>query len=159
MVYGSLEHGVGDTSLRTLAAGVGTSHRMLLYHFRLSRGLLAAVVESVELTERSSSRLLAQVELTGRLVLGARRRRGRHLRPAVLQRRPGDAGPTWAPGSPRLGPRRSPTWTRLGRPPEEAARVNLAVVRGLPLALALTGCGGRRDAPPWPPVWLDEPLT
>ena len=36
------EHGVGETSLRTLAEGIGTSHRMLIYHFGSREGLLAA---------------------------------------------------------------------------------------------------------------------
>ncbi|MBK6300027.1 MAG: TetR family transcriptional regulator [Actinomycetales bacterium] len=31
-------HGIGDTSLRTLARELGTSHRMLIYHFRVPRG-------------------------------------------------------------------------------------------------------------------------
>jgi AcrR family transcriptional regulator len=42
------EHGVGDTSLRALAEAIGTSHRMLLYHFGSREGLLAAVVDLVE---------------------------------------------------------------------------------------------------------------
>jgi AcrR family transcriptional regulator len=42
------EHGVGDTSLRALAEAIGTSHRMLIYHFGSRDGLLAAVVGSVE---------------------------------------------------------------------------------------------------------------
>jgi AcrR family transcriptional regulator len=42
------EHGVGDTSLRSLAEEIGTSHRMLLYHFGSREGLLAAVVDAVE---------------------------------------------------------------------------------------------------------------
>ena len=41
-------HGVGDTSLRGLAEAIGTSHRMLLYHFGSREGLLAAVVDAVE---------------------------------------------------------------------------------------------------------------
>ncbi|MBW9204967.1 TetR/AcrR family transcriptional regulator [Mumia sp. zg.B53] len=36
--------GVGGTSLRTLAAEMGTSHRMLIYHFGSREDLLAAVV-------------------------------------------------------------------------------------------------------------------
>lgn len=48
------EHGVGDTSLRTLAAGIGTSHRMLIYHFGSREGLLGAVVEAVERTEQDA---------------------------------------------------------------------------------------------------------
>ena len=40
--------GVGDTSLRALADAIGTSHRMLIYHFGSRDGLLAAVVDTVE---------------------------------------------------------------------------------------------------------------
>lgn len=42
------ENGVGDTSLRALAEAIGTSHRMLIYHFGSRDGLLAAVVDTVE---------------------------------------------------------------------------------------------------------------
>lgn len=42
------QHGVGDTSLRGLAEAIGTSHRMLIYHFGSREGLLAAVVDAVE---------------------------------------------------------------------------------------------------------------
>lgn len=48
------EHGVGETSLRTLAAGIGTSHRMLNYHFGSRAGLLGAVVEAVERSEHAA---------------------------------------------------------------------------------------------------------
>lgn len=48
------QHGIGETSLRTLAAGIGTSHRMLHYHFGSRAGLLAAVVEAVERTEQDA---------------------------------------------------------------------------------------------------------
>ena len=48
------EHGVGDTSLRTLATGIGTSHRMLNYHFGSREGLLGAVVEAVEQAEHAA---------------------------------------------------------------------------------------------------------
>lgn len=41
-------YGVGDTSLRALAEAIGTSHRMLIYHFGSREGLLAAVVDTVE---------------------------------------------------------------------------------------------------------------
>ena len=47
-------HGVGDTSLRTLATGIGTSHRMLIYHFGSREGLLGAVVEAVEQGEHAA---------------------------------------------------------------------------------------------------------
>lgn len=38
-------NGIGDTSLRGLAGAVGTSHRMLIYHFGSRDGLVAAVLE------------------------------------------------------------------------------------------------------------------
>ena len=41
-------HGIADTSLRALAEAIGTSHRMLIYHFGSREGLLAAVVDRVE---------------------------------------------------------------------------------------------------------------
>lgn len=37
------EHGIGDTSMRTLAAELGTSGRMLHYHFGSREGLLVAI--------------------------------------------------------------------------------------------------------------------
>lgn len=40
-------HGVRDTSLRTLAAAIGTSQRMLHYHFGSREDLLAAVIAAV----------------------------------------------------------------------------------------------------------------
>jgi AcrR family transcriptional regulator len=57
------EHGVGDTSLRALAEAIGTSHRMLIYHFGSRDGLLAAVVDVVEQGARDS--LAQTVEETG----------------------------------------------------------------------------------------------
>lgn len=41
------EHGIRDTSLRTLAAAIGTSQRMLHYHFGSREDLLAAVIDAV----------------------------------------------------------------------------------------------------------------
>jgi AcrR family transcriptional regulator len=52
MVFAA-EHGIADKSLREIAAGVGTSHRMLLYHFGSREGLLAAIVSSVEEQQRA----------------------------------------------------------------------------------------------------------
>src|SRR6478609_10415467 len=46
-------HGLGDRSLRDLAAAVGTSHRMLLYHFGSRDGMVTAVVEMVEADQRA----------------------------------------------------------------------------------------------------------
>jgi AcrR family transcriptional regulator len=45
--------GVADKSLREIAAGVGTSHRMLLYHFGSREGVLVAIVAEVERQQRA----------------------------------------------------------------------------------------------------------
>lgn len=51
--------GIADKSLREIAAGVGTSHRMLLYHFGSREGLLAAIVAAVEQQQRAVLATLA----------------------------------------------------------------------------------------------------
>ncbi len=50
--------GIGDRSLREVAAAVGTSHRMLLHHFGSREDLLVAIVEDVE---RRQMRLLSEL--------------------------------------------------------------------------------------------------
>ena len=47
-------NGINDTSLRALAEAVGTSHRMLLYHFGSREGLLAEVTREVEARQRAA---------------------------------------------------------------------------------------------------------
>lgn len=42
------QSGIGDRSLRDIAAAVGTSHRMLIHHFGSKQGLLTEVVRVVE---------------------------------------------------------------------------------------------------------------
>jgi AcrR family transcriptional regulator len=56
--YGG-DHGLSDLSLRELAAAVGTSHRMLLYHFGSKEGLMVAVVQAVEAAQREAQAELA----------------------------------------------------------------------------------------------------
>ena len=46
------QHGVGEISLRGLAAALGTSHRMLIYHFGSREGLLIEVIRTVEEQQR-----------------------------------------------------------------------------------------------------------
>lgn len=46
--------GLRDLSLREIAAAAGTSHRMLIYHFGSREGLLAAVVGRVEAEQRAA---------------------------------------------------------------------------------------------------------
>lgn len=47
------QHGIADLSMRDLAAAVGTSHRMLNYHFGGRAGLLAAIVSTMEADQRA----------------------------------------------------------------------------------------------------------
>ena len=47
------ERGIGDRSLRDVAAAVGTSHRMLLHHFGSRDELLLAIVDEVERRQRA----------------------------------------------------------------------------------------------------------
>jgi AcrR family transcriptional regulator len=54
------EHGVAGLSLRELATAIGTSHRMLVYHFGSKEGLLAEVVRTVEAAQRARIEALAQ---------------------------------------------------------------------------------------------------
>jgi AcrR family transcriptional regulator len=48
------EHGIGETTLRQLAAALGTSHRMIIYHFGSREGLLLEVVRRVEESQRQA---------------------------------------------------------------------------------------------------------
>lgn len=47
------QRGFTDLSLRELAMAIGTSHRMLIYHFGSREGLLVAVVKAVEDAQRA----------------------------------------------------------------------------------------------------------
>jgi AcrR family transcriptional regulator len=58
-----VEDGLGDLSLRRIAAAIGTSHRMLLYHFTSKSGLLVEVVRAVE--ARAQEQLAALADQTG----------------------------------------------------------------------------------------------
>src|SRR5689334_9627092 len=54
------QNGLGDLSLRQLAAAIGTSHRMLIYHFGSKENLLVEVVRVVERRQRDA---LAELDL------------------------------------------------------------------------------------------------
>lgn len=47
-------HGISDLSLRGLASALGTSHRMLIYHFGSREGLLVEIVRTVEERQRAA---------------------------------------------------------------------------------------------------------
>ncbi len=55
-------HGVGDLTLRGLATALGTSHRMLIYHFGSRDGLLVAIAAEVERQQREA---LADLDVSG----------------------------------------------------------------------------------------------
>jgi AcrR family transcriptional regulator len=148
------EHGVADLSLRGLASGIGTSHRMLIYHFGSKEALLVEVVRAVEEQQRE---LLAGFEIDPSLSPAEiMRRMWRHLSdPALwpnerlffemygqaLQGRPhtaaflDDVVESWL--EPIAALRRE-----QGVPADTAraqARLDLAITRGLLLDLLATG--------------------
>jgi len=59
MAYATSE-GVTGKSLREIALGAGSSHRMLLYHFGSREGLLAAIVAAIEGRQRAVLAELAE---------------------------------------------------------------------------------------------------
>ena len=58
-----LAHGLSDLSLRELAAAIGTSHRMLIYHFGSKEELIVAVIRTVEDQQRDAFAALENEEL------------------------------------------------------------------------------------------------
>jgi AcrR family transcriptional regulator len=50
----ALDKGIADQSLREIAAAIGTSHRMLIYHFGSREGLLTAVTREIERRQRDA---------------------------------------------------------------------------------------------------------
>jgi AcrR family transcriptional regulator len=66
------EHGIGDLSLRQLASALGTSHRMIIYHFGSRDGLLVAVVRAMEEQQRADFAELRREPVTSAAELGRR---------------------------------------------------------------------------------------
>src|SRR4051794_20419256 len=57
------EHGLGDLSLRGPAAEIGTSPRMLIYHFGSKEQLLVEIVQAMEQQQRAGfADLVAELE-------------------------------------------------------------------------------------------------
>jgi AcrR family transcriptional regulator len=154
-------NGVSDLTLRGLAGAIGTSHRMLIYHFGSKENLLVEVIKLVEQRQRAA---LDELEIDSRLSAAelARAFWGRLSAPDLaanerlffevygqaLQGRPGTVElldgivDSWVgPVVELLG--------RLGFPPEHAtaqARLGVAVTRGLLLDLLATGDRAACDA-------------
>ena len=145
----ALSHGIVDLSLRELAAAIGTSHRMLIYHFGSHEGLLVAVVREVERRERQTliqtdPSLEDALHLWNRLVDPSLRSQERlffEIYSHALLGRPGTQGFLDEAIEGWIGPLAGPM-TRIGVDPATArplARLGLAVTRGLLLDLLATG--------------------
>jgi AcrR family transcriptional regulator len=145
----ALRHGIVDLSLREIAAAIGTSHRMLIYHFGSREGLLVAVVREVERRERETLTAgdlsLAQARLLwDRLADPSLRGQERlffEIYSHALLNRPGTEGflgealDSWI--SPIVA---SMTQAGVEEPTARAvARLGLAVTRGLLLDLLASG--------------------
>ncbi|NAS24288.1 TetR family transcriptional regulator [Herbidospora sp. NEAU-GS84] len=143
-------HGVGDASLRTIATGLGTSHRMLIYHFGSREGLLSEVVREVETRQRDAlagvawdvywDRLVDQALVYGPLFF--------ELSAHAMQGRPHTEGlradliDGWLPPLVDL-------CVAAGVPEDRApayARLSLAATRGLLFDLILSGDRAGVDA-------------
>jgi len=148
------DHGVADLSLRGLAAAIGTSHRMLIYHFGSKEGLLIEVIRAVEAQQRDT---LASLDVDPSLSPGdVARRMWRHLSdPALwpnerlffetygqaLQARPHTVEFLDGIVESWLEPIAALRGAQ-GVPPDRAraqARLDLAITRGLLLDLLATG--------------------
>lgn len=160
LLEAAVEHfaadGVGEMSLRQLAARLGTSHRMLIYHFGSKEGLLVEVVRAVEERRRDAFTGLALTVVPGDSPAEIARRfwetladpgmwpRERlffELYGQALQGRPGTTALLDGVVDAWLAPLSE--WLReQGADPDSArtdARLGLAVVRGLLLDLLATG--------------------
>jgi AcrR family transcriptional regulator len=155
------QSGISDLSLRELAAAIGTSHRMLIYHFGSREGLLVEVVRAVEAAQRSFMADLADsTALSPGEAIRAMWRRVAdptlwpnvrlffELYGQALQSRPGTVGllddivDAWIEPAANYS-------IQHGADPVAAradARLGVAVIRGLLLDLLATGNRGAVDA-------------
>jgi AcrR family transcriptional regulator len=145
------QRGIADLSLRDLAAAIGTSHRMLLYHFGSREGLLAAVTVAVEEAERATLREAGAITADD-----ARRLWARYADPGLwpqerlffeiyvhaLRGRPGTEGFLERVVTAWLEPLAAAIAAEGEADPataQVAARLSMAVTRGLLLDLLATG--------------------
>lgn len=57
------QHGFGELSLRRLAAAIGTSHRMLLYHFGSREALLVEIMRGFEARQQAIVAVIVEQHL------------------------------------------------------------------------------------------------
>ena len=155
-------HGLADLSLRRLAAAIGTSHRMLIYHFGSKEGLVVAVIRAVEAEQRER---MTDLELDpGLTPAEMARRMWQHLSDPALWPNErlffemyGHALQARFPGAPDFLREIVESWLEPiaavrraeGVAPDVAraqARLDLAMTRGLLLDLLATGDRAGVDA-------------
>jgi AcrR family transcriptional regulator len=146
----ALSKGIVDLSLREIAAGIGTSHRMLIYHFGSRAGLLVAVVREVERRERqaltgtgalSRADALRQWDRLADPGLRAQERLFFEIYSHALLARPGTEGFLEEALEGWVSPLAT-SMTSAGADPKKArvlARLALATTRGLLLDLLASG--------------------
>jgi AcrR family transcriptional regulator len=145
----AMRGGIADLSLRELAAAIGTSHRMLLYHFGSREGLLIAVARAVEEAQRAAVQDWGTTPAEARRAwqhfsdpgLWPQERLFFELYSHALLGRPGTEGflettiePWIAMMTPQLAEAGADETTARAE-----ARLGIAVVRGLLLDLLATG--------------------
>ena len=153
-----VEHGLADLSLRALADEIGTSHRMLIYHFGSKEGLVTAVVEEIDrrLFQVAWPEAAGRGRRPGRGVTGglARGVAPRRRAEQVLMVEMYVAAMRAKPGTEAL-PARMNDWVAasesqagwLGDDAHRQSRLLAAVVRGLLIDLLTTGdTAGVNDA-------------
>jgi AcrR family transcriptional regulator len=139
--------GIAGKSLREIAQGVGTSHRMLIYHFASREGLIAAIVADIEAQQRVVLAAIGEQAGSAReVMLGLWEQLTRpELLPfvrlffevfgLVAQGTPGTEGLRESLTAPWLADAAVVT-ERLGLQPDRAeTRLGIAVARGLLLDL------------------------
>lgn len=139
--------GIAGRSLREIAIGARSSHRMLLYHFGSREGLLAAIVAAIEAQQRAAlGSLVDGARAPGEVMLGLWEQVSRvELRPfvrlffevfgLVAQGTPGTEGLRETLTAPWLSSA-GDVADRLGTAPDPVElRLGVAVVRGLLLDL------------------------
>lgn len=148
-----LENGIADLSLRQLAEELGTSHRLLIYHFGTKEGLFVAVVEEIE---REQQRWVASMRERDMTPMELMRMAWDRTRDPALDRQLrlfveiyGHALQGRAHTAPLLDTLidawldpLSDIFRRMGLTPAQArvhARLNVATMRGLMLDLLTTG--------------------
>jgi AcrR family transcriptional regulator len=140
-------HGIGDRSLRDVAAAVGTSHRMLLHHFGSRNEMLLAIVEEVEGRQRALLSVLPAEPAEAIAAMWADLRRP-ELRP--FERLFFECYARGVQGEQpftRMLPGAVDTWLAAGKAVDPALiRLGLAALRGLLLDLVATEDGEGVDA-------------